>query len=35
MEVSKCLTKMTEDRIRQLEADNACEEGDVGCASEN
>ena len=33
MEVSMCLTTVTEDRIKQLEADNTCEEGDVSCAA--
>lgn len=32
MEVSMCLTTVTEDRIKQIEADNTCEEGDVSCA---
>jgi uncharacterized protein YecT (DUF1311 family) len=31
MLVSMCLTKVTNERIRQLEADGNCEGGDAGC----
>jgi uncharacterized protein YecT (DUF1311 family) len=33
MEVSQCLTRLTDDRIKQLAASANCEEGDVSCAS--
>jgi uncharacterized protein YecT (DUF1311 family) len=33
MEVSECLTRLTNDRIKQLTADTNCAEGDVSCAS--
>jgi uncharacterized protein YecT (DUF1311 family) len=33
MELSQCLTRLTNDRIKQLTADTNCEEGDVSCAS--
>lgn len=33
MVVSQCLTKLTNDRIKQLAASANCEEGDVSCAS--
>jgi uncharacterized protein YecT (DUF1311 family) len=33
MEVSECLTRLTNDRIKQLTAGTNCEEGDVSCAS--
>jgi uncharacterized protein YecT (DUF1311 family) len=33
MEVSQCLTKLTNERIQQLAASATCEEGDVSCAS--
>ncbi|MBZ9796265.1 lysozyme inhibitor LprI family protein [Mesorhizobium sp. ES1-4] len=33
MEVSQCLTKLTNDRIKQLAASANCEEGDAGCAN--
>jgi uncharacterized protein YecT (DUF1311 family) len=33
MAVSQCLTKLTDDRTRQLAAAANCEEGDVSCAS--
>ena len=33
MEVSQCLTRLTNDRIKQLAASANCEEGDVSCAS--
>ena len=35
MEVSQCLTRLTNDRIKQLAASANCEEGDVSCASPN
>lgn len=35
MEVSQCLTRLTNDRIRQLAASANCEEGDASCASPN
>ncbi|MBN9271734.1 MAG: DUF1311 domain-containing protein [Mesorhizobium sp.] len=31
MLVSMCLTDVTKERIKQLEADNSCEEGAAGC----
>ncbi|MER9295032.1 lysozyme inhibitor LprI family protein [Mesorhizobium sp. M0621] len=33
MEVSQCLTRLTNDRVKQLAALANCEEGDVDCAS--
>ncbi|TPL70991.1 lysozyme inhibitor LprI family protein [Mesorhizobium sp. B2-3-15] len=33
MEVSQCLTRLTNDRIKQLAASANCEEGDASCAS--
>ncbi|TPI33612.1 lysozyme inhibitor LprI family protein [Mesorhizobium sp. B3-2-1] len=33
MEVSQCLTRLTNARIKQLAASAHCEEGDAGCAS--
>ncbi len=33
MEVSQCLTKLTNDRIKQLAASANCEEDDASCAS--
>ena len=33
MEVSQCLTRLTNDRVKQLAASANCEEGDVSCAS--
>lgn len=33
MEVSECLTRLTNDRIKQLAASANCEEGDASCAS--
>ncbi|TPM90358.1 lysozyme inhibitor LprI family protein [Mesorhizobium sp. B2-1-3A] len=33
MEVSQCLTRLTNDRVKQLAASANCEEGDAGCAS--
>ena len=33
MEVSQCLTRLANDRIKQLTANTNCEEGDVSCAS--
>ncbi|MCA0047684.1 lysozyme inhibitor LprI family protein [Mesorhizobium sp. B283B1A] len=33
MAVSQCLTRLTDDRTRQLAAAANCEEGDVSCAS--
>jgi uncharacterized protein YecT (DUF1311 family) len=33
MVVSQCLTKLTNDRIKQLAASANCEEGDVSCVS--
>ncbi|TIN30035.1 MAG: lysozyme inhibitor LprI family protein [Mesorhizobium sp.] len=33
MEVSQCLTRLTNDRIEQLAAAANCEEGDVSCSS--
>ncbi|KAA3446478.1 hypothetical protein C7I87_30175 [Mesorhizobium sp. SARCC-RB16n] len=33
MEVSQCLTRLTNDRIKQLAASANCEEGDANCAS--
>ena len=33
MEVSQCLTRLTNDRIKQLAAAANCEEGDASCAS--
>ncbi|MFD2057142.1 lysozyme inhibitor LprI family protein [Mesorhizobium calcicola] len=33
MEVSQCLTRLTNDRTRQLAATANCEEGDASCAS--
>ncbi|MER9305322.1 lysozyme inhibitor LprI family protein [Mesorhizobium sp. M0293] len=33
MEVSQCLTRLTNDRVKQLAALANCEEGDVSCAS--
>ncbi|UVK42201.1 lysozyme inhibitor LprI family protein [Mesorhizobium sp. AR07] len=33
MEVSQCLTRLTNDRIRQLAAAANCQEGDASCAS--
>ena len=35
MEVSQCLTRLTNDRIKQLAASANCEEGDASCASPN
>ncbi|RWF45793.1 MAG: lysozyme inhibitor LprI family protein [Mesorhizobium sp.] len=32
MEVSQCLTRLTNDRIKQLAASANCEEGDASCA---
>jgi uncharacterized protein YecT (DUF1311 family) len=33
MLVSECLTRLTNDRTKQITADSACAEGDVSCAS--
>ena len=33
MEVSQCLTRLTNDRIKQLAAAANCEEGDASCAT--
>lgn len=33
MEVSQCLTRLTNERIKQLATSANCEEGDVSCAS--
>ena len=33
MEVSQCLTRLTNDRVKQLAASANCEEGDASCAS--
>ncbi|WP_027059166.1 lysozyme inhibitor LprI family protein [Mesorhizobium loti] len=33
MEVSQCLTRLTNERIKQLAASANCEEGDASCAS--
>ena len=33
LEVSQCLTRLTDDRIKQLTTVANCEEGDVSCAS--
>ncbi len=33
MEVSQCLTRLTNERIEQLAASPTCEEGDISCAS--
>lgn len=33
MEVSQCLTKLTENRIKQLAATSTCSDSDVNCAS--
>lgn len=33
MEVSQCLTKLTESRIKQLAATSTCSDSDVNCAS--
>ncbi|MER9642879.1 lysozyme inhibitor LprI family protein [Mesorhizobium sp. M0239] len=33
MEVSQCLTRLTNDRVKQLAAAANCEEGDVSCAT--
>ncbi|CAN7284156.1 lysozyme inhibitor LprI family protein [Mesorhizobium sp. LjRoot246] len=33
MEVSQCLTRLTDDRTKQLAASADCEEGDASCAS--
>ncbi|MER9233519.1 lysozyme inhibitor LprI family protein [Mesorhizobium sp. M0622] len=33
MLVSECLTRLTDDRTKQLAADATCAEGDVSCAS--
>lgn len=33
MEVSQCLTRLTNDRVKQLAAAANCEEGDVSCAN--
>ncbi|SDA78117.1 lysozyme inhibitor LprI family protein [Mesorhizobium qingshengii] len=33
MEVSQCLTRLTDDRIKQLAAAANCQEGDASCAS--
>ncbi|UVK40093.1 DUF1311 domain-containing protein [Mesorhizobium sp. AR10] len=33
MEVSECLTRLTNDRIKQLTSGANCEEGDASCAS--
>jgi uncharacterized protein YecT (DUF1311 family) len=33
MEVSQCLTRLTNDRIKQLAASSNCQEGDASCAS--
>jgi uncharacterized protein YecT (DUF1311 family) len=33
MEVSECLTRLTNDRIKQLTADTSCAEGDLNCVS--
>jgi uncharacterized protein YecT (DUF1311 family) len=35
MEVSQCLTRLTNERTKQLAASATCEEGDVSCASPN
>ncbi|MGY3327307.1 uncharacterized protein YecT (DUF1311 family) [Mesorhizobium sp. USDA 4775] len=35
MEVSQCLTRLTNDRINQLAASANCSEGDASCASPN
>ena len=33
MEVSQCLTRLTNERIKQLDASANCEEGDASCAN--
>ncbi|MEO5756910.1 MAG: lysozyme inhibitor LprI family protein [Mesorhizobium sp.] len=33
MEVSQCLTRLTDDRVKQLAAAANCQEGDASCAS--
>ncbi|MCP9229492.1 lysozyme inhibitor LprI family protein [Mesorhizobium sp. LMG 17147] len=33
MLISECLTRLTDDRTKQLTADSTCAEGDVSCAS--
>ena len=35
MIVSECLTRLTNDRIKQLKADSTCPQGDENCASSN